>query len=174
MYNALRFGWVILALGLFSSGAYAELKIGFINSDKILSEYPEFKDATEKMEKEKAKWEQEATNRQKKLLEMKDQLEKQGMLLSAERKREIEAQMQKEYADLNKYVQEGMDPEGEMAKKQYDLVSPIIEKINKILDDIAKAQNYDFIFDAKGGSLVFAKKAYDLTEEVMKKLNIQK
>jgi outer membrane protein len=156
-----------------ASCSFAELKIGFINSEKILMEYEGTKDAEEKLKKEYARWEQEATERQKKMKDMKDQLEKQSLLLSADRKKEIEAVLQQEMIDYQKFLQEKFGQQGDAAKKNDELLKPIIDKINVILDRIAKNENYDFVFDARGG-VVYAKKAYDLTEKVVQALNAEK
>ncbi len=168
--NLSKWVWLILVCVSFT---FAELKIGFINSEKILLEYEGTKSAEEKLKKEYAKWEQEATERQKKMKEMKEQLDKQSLLLSAERKKEIESELEREYIEYNKFLQEKFGQQGDAAKRNDELLRPIIEKINKILDKIAKNENYDFIFDAKGG-VVYAKKAYDLTEKVVQVLNAEK
>jgi outer membrane protein len=154
--------------------ATAELKIGYINSERIFQEYEGTKEAQEKFNKEVAKWEQEATDRQKEMKDLKDQLEKQSLLLSAERKKEIENQLQTKMAEYQKFLQEKFGNEGEALKKNEDLTKPIVEKINVILEQIAKAENYDYIFDARLGGLVYAKPGYDLTERVLAAINKEK
>jgi len=159
---------------VFTVISFAEMKLGFINSQKILFEYSGTKDAEEKMKKEYAKLEQEATERQKKIKDMQEQLDKQSLLLSEERKKDIQSNLQKEYADYQKFLQDKVGQDGEYAKKQKDLVQPILDKINVIIEKIAKDENYDFIFDGSTGSPVWAKSAYDLTEKVLQVLNSEK
>jgi len=154
--------------------ARAELKIGFINSERIFAEYEGTKEAQEKFNKEVAKWEQEATERQKEMKDLKDQLEKQSLLLSSERKKELEDKLQAKMVEYQKFLQEKFGQEGEALKKNEDLTRPIVDKINKILEQIAKAENYDYIFDARVGGLVYAKPGYDLTERVLAALNKEK
>jgi outer membrane protein len=164
--------WIPLLMVL-ASFSYAELKIGFINSEMILQQYQGTKDAEEKLKKEYSRWEQEATEKQKKMKEMKEQLDKQSLLLSAERKKEIESELERLYIEYNKFLQEKFGQQGDAAKKNDELLKPIVEKINVILEKIAKNENYDFIFDARGG-VVYAKKAYDLSEKVIQALNSEK
>jgi outer membrane protein len=163
--------WCSVAVIGISSFAQAELKVGFINSEKIFAEYQGTKDAQDKFNKEVAVWEQEATVRQKEMKDLKDQLEKQSLLLSTERKKEIEATLQTKMAEYQKFLQEKFGQDGEALKKNETLTKPIIEQINVILEQIAKAENFDFIFDARAGSLVFAKPGYDLTDRVVLALN---
>jgi outer membrane protein len=163
----------IVVLGTLGA-ATAELKIGYINSEQIFREYEGTQQAQEKFNKEVAKWEQQATEMQKEIKDLQQQLEKQSLLLSEERKREIQSELQEKMVTYQKFLQEKFGQQGEALKKNEDLTRPIIERINVILEDIAKAENYDFVFDARNGGLVWAKPAYDLTERVLQILNKEK
>jgi outer membrane protein len=155
------------AVALCAGAVSAELKLGYIDSEVIFQQYEGTKDAQEKFNREVAKWEQMASEQQKEILELKEQLEKQSLLLSSERKKEIETQLQEKMATYQKFVSTKFGQEGEALKKNTELTKPIIEKINKIIDKIAKEEKYDFIFDARSGGIVFAKKGYDLTQRVL-------
>lgn len=149
----------------------AEMKFGYINSEEIFSKYEGTKDAQEKFNKEVAKWEQEASERQKNMKELKDQLEKQSLLLSAERKKELEEKLKNKMVEYQEFLQTKFGQEGEAYQKNSALTKPIIEKINVIIDKIAKEERYDFIFDTRGGGVVYAKSAYNLTDRVLNLLN---
>jgi outer membrane protein len=162
---------VLVALSLMVSAVVAEMKIGYIDSESIFQKYEATKSAQDKFNREVAKWEQTAEERQKEILEMKEQLEKQSLLLSSDRKKELETKLQEKVAAYQKYVQETFGQEGIAMKKNSELTKPIIEKINVIIDKIAKEEKYDFIFDTRAGGIVFAKKGYDLTARVVELLN---
>jgi outer membrane protein len=165
---------MMVLTGALISGAWAELKMGYINSAVILAEYEGTKVAEQKMQKEYAKWEQEATERQKEMQTLKDQMEKQSLLLSDERKKEIQAQLETKMADYQKFLGEKFGQQGEYGKKYEELTKPIVERINKIIEQIAKTDNYDFIFDVQNGGLIWAKQAYDLTSRVLQVLSAEK
>jgi outer membrane protein len=169
---AMRHAGIMAVVVCFAATAsFAEMKFGFINSQEIFKQYSGTKEAQEKFDKEVAKWEQEASNRKKDLMDLKDQLEKQSLLLSAQRKKELEDQFNQKAADYQTFLQDKLGQNGEVLKKNVELTKPIIERINKILDKIGKDERYDFIFDEANGSVVFAKPAYDLTDRVLKLLN---
>ena len=161
--------WLLLILGIVFF-SFAELKIGYINSERIINEYQGTKEAQDKFNKEVARWEQEASERQKEIKTKKEQLDKQSLLLSAERKKELESQLEQELIEYNKFLQEKFGQQGDAVKKNEELLKPIMEKVNKILEKIAKDENYDYILDGRY-SLVYAKKAYDITEKVIQVLN---
>ncbi|MBN1130901.1 MAG: OmpH family outer membrane protein [Chitinispirillaceae bacterium] len=164
----------VVALCVAAAGVSAEMKIGYINSEQIFAKYEGTKEAQEKFNKEVAKWEQEASKKQKDIKDMKDQLDKQSLLLSNERKREIEDSLRQKMALYEKFLQEKFGQKGEALTKNEELTKPIIDKINKILEKIAKEENYDFIFDARAGSIVYAMPKYDLSERVLMLLNKEK
>jgi outer membrane protein len=153
------------------SFASAQMKIGYINIEEIFKNYAGTKEAQEKMDKEVAKWEQDASTRQKEIKDLKDQLDKQSLLLSAERRSEIEAKLKQKMQDYQDFLQTKFGNKGEVLSKNEELTKPIIDKIQKIIDKIAKDENYDYIFDARAGGVIFAKPAYNLTERVLNILN---
>ena len=60
--------------------------------------------------------------------------------------------------------------EAEAARRQQELVRPIMERINNIIQDIRSEGSYTFIFDVAGGGLIAADESFDLTDEVMERL----
>jgi outer membrane protein len=152
----------------------AQLKVGFVNSEVILVKYEGAKEAADKLNKEVAKWEQEASKRQNELKALKDKIDKQSLLLSAERKKELEDSMQQKYTQYQQFLQDKFGQKGEAYSKNEELSKPIVEKVNRIIEKIAKEESFDFIFDARNGGLVYAMPKYDLTERVLMLLNKEK
>ncbi|KMQ52134.1 Outer membrane protein H precursor [Chitinispirillum alkaliphilum] len=154
-----------------ASVSVAQMKIGFINSEKIFAQYEGTKTAQEMFNAEVARWEQEASQMQREIRELQEQLEKQSLLLSDSRKREIENQLRQKMIRYQEFIQQKFGQEGEALVKNEELTKPIIERINVIISDIARDENYDFIFDARAGGIVHAKSQYDLSDRVLEILN---
>jgi outer membrane protein len=163
-------GVVVLSLG-FVFFSNAQLKIGYINTEEIFRNYAGTKEAQEKFDLEVKKWEQDASNRQKELKDLKDQLDKQSLLLSSERRAEIEAKLKQKYQEYQDFLQTKFGQKGEALTKNEELTKPIIDKIQKIIDKIAKDENYDYIMDVRAAGVIFAKPTYNLTERVLNILN---
>ena len=60
--------------------------------------------------------------------------------------------------------------ENQMQKRQSELVKPIMDRINTVLQDVRKEGGYTLILDAAAGSIVAADPAMDLTETVLTRL----
>src|SRR4030042_2010066 len=95
----------LAATGLCAAVASAEMKFGYIDSEEIFQKFEGTKEAQERFNREVAKWEQAASEQQKEITELKEQLEKQSLLLSSERKKELETQLQEKVAVYQKFVQ---------------------------------------------------------------------
>jgi outer membrane protein len=168
---------ILLGIGIALCAAavsQAELKLGYINSEAIFAEYEGTKQAQEKFNKEVAVWEQKASKRQQEIKDLKEQIDKQSLLLSAERKKALEDSLNQKMVEYQRFLQENFGQDGKALKKNEELTKPIIEKINRIITKIAKEENYDFIFDARAGGIVHAKKVYDLNQRVLEALNKEK
>ncbi len=164
-------GVLVCGCGLVFLSNAQMMKIGYINSEEIFRNYAGTKEAQDKFDKEVAKWEQDASTRQKEIKDLKDQLDKQSLLLSAERRTEIEGKLKQKMQEYQDFLQTKFGQKGEALSKNEELTKPIIEKIQKIIDKIAKDESYDYIFDARAGGVIFAKKTFDLTERVLNILN---
>src|SRR5690606_10256360 len=115
--------------------------------------------------------EQEAQAKQKELLEMKERLEKQSLMLSDEKKKELEAQFTKKKADYEQFVQQIYGKEGALYQKNQEITDPIVQKIKKTIQDVANQEGYDMVLDRAAGAVVFWKKDNDLTQRVLEILN---
>jgi outer membrane protein len=137
----------------------AQTKIGYINSEYLMSLMPEmktaestlqsymstFKTQLEKMEKEYAAKEADAQKNQK--IWSKDLLEAKV------------ADLQSLGENMQKYAQEA---EEKVAKKRNELLEPIMEKAEQWIKDMAKEKGYDYVWDASQPGLLVAPPADDL------------
>ena len=92
--------------------------------------------------------------------------------MSEARKAELQTEFEAKVQQLQQFTQEKFGPEGELMRKNIELSEPIFKKINDAIQVMAEEEGYDFIFDAAAPSsgLVFAKENYDLTEQLLEKM----
>jgi outer membrane protein len=62
-------------------------------------------------------------------------------------------------------------PEGELYRKQNELLKPVLKKIDDAIQKVGDAQGYDFILDAMTGALLYALDSHNLTEDVLDELS---
>ncbi len=166
----------VLVLSLVHTTAGANLKLGFIDSDVLKDRLPEFQEAQRQLDERRQQFEREATERERRLLRMREDFRKQELLMSEARKAELQADFDAQVRELQEYTEMKFGPEGELMRLNMQLSSPIFEKINSALMKLAEERDFDFIFDAAapGTGLVFAKDQYDVTEELLDLLEEQR
>lgn len=164
------FAGVIL---LFIASSWA-LKIAHVDSKLIFDGYKETKSAQKEYDDQVSKWEQDAAKMQKELAEMKERLDKQSLMLSPEKKKELEGKLLKKKTEYEQYVQKIYDPrQGDIFKKNQEFSDPIIKKIKKTIQEVARQEGYDLVLDRAAGAVVFWKPDNDLTQKVLDLLNKQ-
>ncbi len=166
--------WLFLVLAFvlfnFHSG-YAQLKIGYINSNRILAEYPEAQEVQKKLDEIRAGYESEYNKMLKEYENLVKEIENQSLLLSPEKKAEKEKEAQELGLKIEKYRYEKLGPQGELYKKNVELTQPLYDKIDQVIQKVAQAEGFDFILDVVQGVVLFAKPEYDITDRILDELN---
>ena len=125
----------------------------------------------EEYDRQVAKWEQQANLLQKELAAIKEKLDKQVLMLSDEKKRELEAEYNKKDTELKSFIDRVYGRNGELITENEKVSAPIIQLIRKAVNEIALQEGYDMVIDRATGAVLFWKKENDLTNKVLNYLN---
>ena len=153
-----------LMSGLFFAGeAAAELKVGYVNTQRIFRDAPVAQKAGKKLEGEFAKRDQELQRMAKQLKDMQENLEKNSVTMSETERRAKE----KEFADLSREFQRRQrEFREDLNLRQNEENAAVIEKANKAIIQIAKDEKYDLILQ----DVVWVNPRLDITDRVIKAL----
>lgn len=155
-----------LALGTISVSAQ---KVAYINSSLLMQDLPEIKQADSNLSafqtQLQKKGEQMVTALQTKYQEV---AKKQSAGEISPKQLEEESNKLKE--EEGKIAQFEQDMNRQIAEKRQALYQPILDKINGLINEVAKSAGYDFVFDSSTGVLLFAEDKYDITADVKHKL----
>ena len=91
-------------------------------------------------------------------------------MLSEEKQAEKKLEFDKRLKEYNQYMSDVFSDDGQAAKRNKELTQPIVEKINKILEQMSEAEGYSLVFDIANANIVYAKKEFDLTDRVLEEL----
>jgi len=157
-----------LAAALLVTGAFAaqaeDLKIGYVNSERVLREAVPAKAAQAKLETEFSKREKELQEVAARLKAAADKLEKEGPTLAeAERTRRQRdlVEQDREFQRKRREFQEDLN------QRKNEELSAVVERANKVIKQIFETEKYDLILQ----EAVFAGPRVDITEKVIKALN---
>jgi len=159
----------IIFLIMLSMAAFGQ-KFGYINSEFILSQFEEFKEAQNKLEVEGRKLEKQYYDMAATLDSLQKEYERQKFLMTESNKATKENEMRRLAENIQKFQVEKLGPQGEFYQKQQALADPVLQKINGAIKRVGEAGGYDFIFDTVAGNILYAQEKFDLTEQVLKEL----
>jgi len=168
MNKVLQYIITIISFGILLSNS---MKIGYIDSNRIMNELDEVREIQVELEKEQRKMESEMET----LISKRDSLiqsyERQQILMNDQRKLDKQQEIQQISQDIERFQMEKFGPNGgEIYKIQNQLLAPVLSKIDDAIQKIGKDRGYDFIMDAVSGALVYAIESHDLTDEVIDEL----
>lgn len=148
-----------------------DVKIGYIDSIKIFAEYGETQEAETLYKKEVDAWKAQAAQMEQEIVKLQDEIKAQSLMLSEEKQKEKRLELDTKMQEYQKFMQDTFGDDGLAARRNKELTQPIIEKINRILEQMGQDEGYTLIFDAANANIVYADKALDLTERVLEELN---
>ena len=147
-------------------------KFGYVNSAAILSVMPEMKQLESSMKAYESILKKDgeakvAAFQQKQ--EAAGQKKQRGEMTPKEEET-VTAELQKMQEDLYAYSQK---MESDMGEKQQKEMEPILTKVNTAIKDVAREGNFQYIFDAQSGVILYADETSDVTALVKAKLGLQ-
>ena len=152
-------------LALLAVGASAEeLKIGYVNSDRVLRDAVPAKAAQSKLEAEFSKREKDLTDAAARLKAASDKLDKDAPTLAeAERGRK-----QRELVDQDRELQrKRREFQEDLNQRKNEELAAVVERTNRVIKQIFETEKYDLILQ----EAVFWSPKVDITDKVIKALN---
>ncbi|CAM5797144.1 OmpH family outer membrane protein [Rhizobacter fulvus] len=158
-----------LSLAAIGSAQAQEVKIGFVNSDRVLREATLAKAAQSRLENEFSKRQKEGEDAANRLKTAADKLDKDAPTLSeAERNRR-----QRELVDQDRELQrKRREFQEDLNQRRNEELASVVERANKVVKTIYETEKYDLIL--QGEQVIFAGPRVDITDKVIKALNAQK
>lgn len=157
----------VLALAAASVGAQAqELKIGYVNSDKVLRDAAPAKAAQARLEAEFSKRDRELNDQATKLKAAADKLEKDSPTLAESERTRRQRELIEQDRDLQRKRREFQE---DLNTRKNEELSQVVERANRVIKQIFEAEKYDLILQ----EAVFAGPRADITDKVIKALNAQ-
>lgn len=162
----------LLSIAIFGFAFMAQAqKYAFIDSEYILQNVPEYQDAQNQLDDLSERWQKKIEAKFAEIDELYKKYQADAVLLPADMKKKREDEIVNLEKAVKQFQQEKFGQDGELFNKRQELIKPIQDKIYNALEDIAKSNNYSFIFDkASGTSIMYANPKYDISDDVLDEL----
>jgi outer membrane protein len=162
---------VVLLLACVPVLAFGQAKIAHINSESIMQTLPEAIDAQKSLDALVAQWEAELQKMQTEWKRKFDDYDKKKLILTEQVRADQEKELRDMDAAVTDYRNKKFGQNGELFQKQSEVMKPIQNKIFKVLEEIAKEDGYDYIFDKSGEILLlYSNDKLDLTQKVISRM----
>lgn len=149
-----------------SASLAQDLKIGYVNSDRVLREAVPAKAAQTKLETEFSKREKDLNDLANRIKATSERLDKDGPTLAEAERTRRQRELVDQDRDLQRRRREFQEDLGQ--RKNEELAS-VVERTNRVIRQIFEAEKYDLIVQ----EAVFWSSKVDITDKVIRALNAQ-
>lgn len=157
----------IVLAGLLSftlSAQSAEIKVGYVQVDKILQEAPQTAESSKKLEREFSPRSQELDRMTKQIKELETVLDKEGLTISEADRRAKERDVQNIKIEFQRKQRELRE---DINLRKNEELGGLQDRINKAVQTVSEAEGYDLVVYS---GVAFASKKIDITDKVLKVL----
>ncbi len=141
-----------------------ELKIGYVNSERVLREAAPAKAAQSRLEAEFSKREKDLSEQGARLKGAAEKLEKDGPTLSETERARRQRELVEQDRDMQRRRREFQE---DLTQRKNEELAAVVERANRVIKQIFEAEKYDVILQ----EAIFAGPRVDITEKVIKVLN---
>ena len=148
----------------YSGGVSAEMKIGFVDTAKLMEAAPQVKAAQSKIESEFGPREKELVKLQREIQALDERMARDGTVMSESEKAKLEREILGKRRDLKRSQEEFRD---DLNIRRNEVLAKLQKDMYEAVVTLAKEEKYDLIFSQ---GVVYSSDKVDITEDVLKKL----
>ena len=164
--------FILLFLITYLVSAQRSVKIGYIDTEYILENLPEYNQVSDRLEEKAAGWKKEIEDRSRKIEQKKEALNSERILLTNEMIDEIEEEITLDEEELSEYQQKRFGPRGDLIIQKQQLIQPIQDQIFNAIRELAESKNYDFIFDKSADIvMLYSDKRFDVSDQILRTIS---
>jgi outer membrane protein len=152
---------LVYGIGLTEDGS----KMGVVDLQECLRESKEGQKVVKLLKKKKDALQMQLDERQKELIELRKELEKQAMMLTMDAQEDRRRTIQRKTRELE-YLYKDLNEE--MIKVQEKEKKRILEELGTILEELGSKENFTLIMEKKAGGVLYCTDSIDITGKVIK------
>jgi outer membrane protein len=156
---------VMAGLVTFAVGAQsADLKVGYVQVDKILQEAPQTAESGKKLEREFSPRSQELDRMAKQIKDLEAALDKDGLTITEAERRNKERDVQNIKIEFQRKQRELRE---DINLRKNEELGSLQDRVNKAVQSVSEAEGYDLVVYS---GVAYASKKIDITDKVLKTL----
>ena len=165
---------ILLIFLVFNSNLFVQ-KFGYVNSEFILNNMKEYKEAMSEIESLSKAWEKEISDMYIEIEKKEIELKTEEILLTKEMFEDKRHKLDEEWKEIKNYQQKVFGFEGLYFLKKKELIQPIQDIIFEAVERVAKKNRLQIIFDKSSEPvLLYTNPIHDYTDYVLEDLGLTK
>ncbi|MDO5510740.1 MAG: OmpH family outer membrane protein [Weeksellaceae bacterium] len=146
-------------------------RFGYVDTEYILANLPEYAQANERVNSQAENWAREITVHEAELERLELNLQTERVLLTKEQLAQREEVITEKRTLIKDLQNQRYGPNGDLINIRRTIVKPIQDQIWNAVKRVAERRNYNFVFD-KGSdlSMLYTDPKFDISEEVLRTL----
>ncbi len=154
------------------SGIFAQnVKLGYVNTDRILLDSNEAAEISRLFNLDRQNWTNQIREMDADIKQMERDFEIRRLSISEASKRELQTQIDAKKQEAGRLLEEYFGEGGRAEERYRELIDPLTKKIHDIITKIAEDENYTMILDVSMGVVLYANPSIDLTDQILQELN---
>ncbi|WP_158542392.1 OmpH family outer membrane protein [Lujinxingia litoralis] len=164
---ALLMAMAVIFGGLATASAQ-DVKIGYVDMQEALNSIEEGKRVKARLEREFAQRQERLDAKQNEVMQMRQELEQQAMMLSEDARRERVTTLQTRMQELQELY---LQLQSELAQQEAEATKSIFDRMRGIIATMAREQGYTLILERTESSVLYAADGMNLTTELVRRYN---
>ena len=165
-------GIIFILIILILNDTFAQ-KFGYVDTDYILNQMPEYKEAKAEINQLSLAWEKEIQEMYKEIQEKEVALKAEEVLLTKEMKDDRLLEIDLKWNDVKEYQKKVFGFEGLFFLKKKELIKPVQDDVFDAVEKVAKNHRLQIVFDKSGDLvMIYTDPIHDYTDYVLEELGL--
>ncbi len=164
---------ILLAAAGAQGAAQAQQTVGYVDTEHILAQMPEYADVQQKLDRLAQQWQAELETQQQVVDALMQEFQARELLYTDAERAERQQAIRQARDEQARLRERYFGPEGQLYAEQQRLMRPVQARVLTAVEQVARAEGYDYVFDKSSDLLfMFAREQYDLSRAVLEELGI--
>lgn len=172
MNSYIKITLITLTFLVISFGEATAQRVGFINSDMIRENFPEAKQAEQRLESIVNEWKRELAIYQQRIDDLRFEIKKNRLIWTEYERSEKEKELQILEKQKREFAATNFEAGGEYDKTVKMIMQPLEQKIYAAVQQVAADEDFDIIFDQSIQPIPYVNFRYDMTVNVLRYLGV--
>lgn len=147
------------------------IKIAYIDSEKIMAESKDTKEAQKLFQKDREGWTKQVSDLDAEIQRLENDFSTKKLTLSATGKKQAEDKIEAKKTERKELVESIFGEKGRAASRNAELLQPIMTKLRTIIEKISVEEGYSMVFDASSAGIIWAQPKLDISERIIVEMN---